>query len=212
MGQTVFQRIRGAFGRGKLSKKRPNKIVRGLRYFKWKLHYIGRDFMDAWCASTGRIPSHILRKFLYRRVFGIRIGRQSNIHFGCRFYNPRGVTIGDNCVIGHMCFLDGRDGLTIGNNVNIAGETAIYTQEHDPNASDFGAIGAPVVFGDYSFTGSRALVLPGVTIGKGAAVAAGAVVTKDVGEFEIVGGVPAKKIAERSRDLSYNLDFAKLFH
>lgn len=167
---------------------------------------------EFFCSMTGSIPSHNVRLLLYRKVFGIKIGKHSNLHFGCRFYNPRGVVIGDNCVIGHCCFLDGREGLKIGNNVNIAGETAIYTQEHDPQSPDFGAVGGQVTLEDYTFTGSRALILPGVTIGKGAGVAAGAVVTKDVGEYEIVGGVPAKKIGERTRDLSYQPKYAKLLH
>ena len=59
--------------------------------------------------------------------------------------------------------------------------------------------------------GSRVTILPGVHIHKGAVVASGAVVTKDVGEYEVVGGVPAKLIRMRSKDLRYTLKFARLF-
>jgi acetyltransferase-like isoleucine patch superfamily enzyme len=192
--------------------KRPWIGVRAFRVFRNKLGYMGVDVAEFLCAFTGRIPSHCVRLFLYRHVFGIKIGKFSNLHFGCRFYKPGRVTIGDNCVIGHCCFLDGREGLVIGNNVNIAGETAIYTQEHDPQSPDFGAVGGQVVIEDYAFTGSRTLLLPGVRIGKGAGIAAGAVVTKDVEEYSIVGGVPARKIGERTRDLRYQLRYAKLLH
>ncbi|MCR4305614.1 MAG: acyltransferase, partial [Candidatus Daviesbacteria bacterium] len=74
------------------------------------------------------------------------------------------------------------------------------------------AISAPVEIGDYVFIGPRAIILPGVKIGKGAVVAAGAVVTKNVQENMIVGGVPAEVIGERKvKDLHYKLGRARLF-
>ena len=69
-----------------------------------------------------------------------------------------------------------------------------------------------VEIGDYVFVGPRAIILPGIKIGKGAVVAAGAVVTKDVPDFSIVGGVPAKIIGERNgKDPHYILGRARLF-
>ena len=82
----------------------------------------------------------------------------------------------------------------------------IYNAEHDVNDPDFKALRAPVEIGDYVFIGPRAIILPGVKIGRGAVVGAGAVVTRDVEEFEIVGGVPAKVIGERKiKNPSYKL-------
>jgi acetyltransferase-like isoleucine patch superfamily enzyme len=193
-------------------KQRPILPIRAIRYLWHRFGYVRVDTAEFLCALTGSIPSHAIRLFLYRHVFGIKIGRHSFIHFGCRFYRPGGVSIGDNCVIGHCCLLDGREGLTIGRNVNIAGETAIYTQEHDIRSPTFAATGGPVVVEDYAFTGSRAMILPGVIVGRGAGIAAGAVVTKDVEEYTIVGGVPARKIGERTRDLEYQLRYAKFLH
>ncbi len=192
--------------------RRPPLVVRGARVVLRKVGYARADIAEFMCNMVGSIPSHTIRLFLYRRAFGIKIGRDSSIHFRCRFYRPSGVSIGNNCVIGHCCFLDGRDGVVLGNNVNLAGETAIFTQEHDPQSSMFDAVGGPVTIGDYAFTGSRALILPGVSVGEGAGVAAGAVVTKDVPEYTIVGGVPARKIGERNRNLEYQLKYAKLLH
>jgi len=160
---------------------------------------------------VGRIPSHVFRLFAYRHLFGVRIGRGSTVHWRCRFYAPRGVTIGCHTVIGNDAFLDGRYRITIGDNVNVGGEVAIFTAQHDPNDAHFAMVGGPVTIEDYAAVGSRATILPGVTIGRGAVVAAGAVVTRDVPAFTIVGGVPAKKIGERRRDLDYTLKFRMPF-
>ena len=107
--------------------------------------------------------------------------------------------------------MDGRDKLTIGNHVDIASEVMIYNCQHDVQSPDFKAVCAPVEIGDYVFIGPRAIILPGVNIKKGAVIGAGAVVTKDVDEFAIVGGVPAKPIKERIKDLNYKLGRAAWF-
>jgi len=156
---------------------------------------------------VGRVPWHAFRLFAYRRLLGVRIGRGSVMHWRTRFYAPQGVRVGDHSIIGNDVFLDGRFGLTIGDNVNVGGETAIFTAEHDPNDPGFAMVGAPVVIEDYVYVGSRSTILPGVRLGRGAVVAAGAVVTRDVPEYTIVGGVPAHKIGERRRDLRYRLGF-----
>lgn len=197
-----------------------------------------RVLIDFWiylATLTGYIPSHTVRLFLYRYMFGVIIGRDSSVHWRAQFNNPAGVAIGHNTIIGNDAFLDGRhkrvpdsDGgklqsyikqlsgggtraLTIGNNVSIAGEVRIYTMEHDISSPDFAEIGEPVTIEDYVVIGSRVTILPGVTIGKGAVVATGAVVIKNVAPYAVVGGVPATFIRERSKHLTYRLKFAKLF-
>src|SRR6185369_10201510 len=99
----------------------------------------------------------------------------------------------------------------IGNNVSIAGEVRIYTMEHDIDSPDFAEIGAPVVIDDYVVIGTRVTILPGVHIGKGAVIASGAVVTKDVEPYSVVGGIPAKEIKKRKENLQYTLKFSRLF-
>ena len=68
-----------------------------------------------------------------------------------------------------------------------------------------------MVVEDYAYVGSHAIVLPGVTIGRGGVVGAGSVVTKDVQPYTLVAGVPAAFIRNRSRDLRYELGYAKRF-
>lgn len=155
---------------------------------------------------VGRVPNHALRLAVYRRL-GMRIGDRTSVHWRCVFFGIEGVRVADHSIIGNDCFLDGRRGLTIGRNVNIGGHVHVFTMEHDPQDARFAAVGGPVTIEDRAYVASRSTVLPGVTIGEGAVVAAGAVVTKDVEPYTIVGGVPAKVIGKRTRDLTYELDF-----
>lgn len=185
-----------------------------------------RAIIDFWvylATLTGFIPSHTIRLFLYRTLFRVKIGKNSSIHWRAEFNQPAGVSIGHNTIIGNDAFLDGRmkhfisyfkthgSPLSIGDNVSIAGEVRIYTMQHDIDSPDFSEIGAPVIIEDYVVIGTRVTILPGITIGKGAVVASGAVVTKDVPSYTVVGGVPAKFIKERTKDLHYTLKFSRLF-
>lgn len=157
------------------------------------------------------VAIHHVRRFFYR-LCGMKIGKGSTLHMGPRFYNPANIKIGEDSVIGERAVLDGRDKLTIGNHVDIATDVMIYNSEHDVNHPNFKAISAPVVIQDYVFIGPRAIILPGVTIRRGAIVGAGAVVTKDVEEYSIVGGVPARQIGTREiQNLNYRLGRAAWF-
>lgn len=153
--------------------------------------------------GVGNIPSHTIRLCFYR-LFGMKIGSKSYIHMQARIFEPRHIQIGEGSIIGEKCTLDGRKqlpqsrgGLIIGDHVDIASDVMIWTSEHDLNSQQMTAIEQKVEINDYAFIGPRAVILPGVTIGKGAVVAAGAVVTKEVGDTQIVGGVPAKPIGQR---------------
>jgi maltose O-acetyltransferase len=160
---------------------------------------------------VGYIPSHIIRKLIYA-IYGVEIGPKSFIHMGARFNEPWRVKIGEGTIVGEQAFLDGRDDLTIGNNVDIASDVMIWNSEHDIHSADFHAVTGKVKIDDYVFIGPRAIVLPGVTIGRGAVVAAGAVVTRDVAPMSIVGGVPAKEIGIRqATELNYKLGRPRLF-
>jgi len=181
-----------------------NKIIRRIKTVFWEL--------VCWkLAVTGYIPSHYLRRFVYR-FWGIKIGSGSSIHMHTSFYYPPNIKIGNDTIIGEKTVLDGRDKITIGDHVDMATEVMIYNAQHDLNDEKFKAITAPVTIEDYVFVGPRAIILPGVTIKKGAVVAAGAVVTKDVAEFTIVGGVPAKEIGQRNnKNPNYKLGRAAWF-
>jgi len=180
------------------------KIIRRIKTVFWEL--------VCWkLAVTGYIPSHYIRRFVYR-FWGIKIGNGSTIHMHASFYYPSNISIGEDTIIGEKVVLDGRDKLVIGNHVDIASEVMIYNAQHDINDDKFKAVTAPVVIEDYVFVGPRVIILSGVTIHKGAVVGAGAVVTKDVPEFIIVGGVPAKEIGQRqNKNPNYKLGRAAWF-
>ena len=131
----------------------------------------------------------------YRRFF---LGDHSVIESYCCINNAVGdVVIGDytrigihNTIIGPVC---------IGNHVNLAQGITVTALNHNfedktKRIDEQGITTKPVIIGDDVWIGANAVILPGVTIGKHCVVAAGAVVTKDVPDNTIVGGVPAKEI------------------
>ncbi len=129
----------------------------------------------------------------------------------CVFDCKNGFVMGDNSVINAKCRLDNRGNIIIGNNVSISQEVIILTADHDFNSPDFASRNKPVVIEDDVWIGTRGIILPGCTIGKGAVVAAGSVVTKDVPAFSVVAGIPARIIKTRNNDLNYKLSYRRLF-
>lgn len=180
------------------------RILRRIKTVFW-------EWINFKLGIVGHIPSHHFRRLSYRLV-GVKIGRGSTIHMNASFYYPPNISIGEDTIVGERAVLDGRDKLLIGNHVDIASEVMIYNAEHSVNDEKFGAQSSPVKIEDYVFIGPRAIILPGVTLKRGAVVGAGAVVTKDVEEFTIVGGVPAKEIGQReNKNPSYKLGRAAWF-
>ena len=126
------------------------------------------------------------------------LGRKSVIESYCCINNAVGdVFIGDHTRIGIHCTIIGP--VTIGNHVNLAQGIVVTALNHNfqdttLRIDEQGISTSPVTINDDVWIGANAVILPGVTIGKHAVIAAGAVVTKDVPDYCIVGGVPAKII------------------
>ena len=144
-----------------------------------------------------QFPSRRFRYFCLR-ILGAKIGRAA-MFGGFEIRNPAGLVIEDGCSIGPRARLDARMGLHLEKNVVIACEAMIWTLHHDYNDPCFRAVGAPVKIEEYAWICSRAIIMPGVKIGKAAVVASGAVLTHDVEPYAIVGGIPAKVIGMREK-------------
>jgi len=111
----------------------------------------------------------------------ITVGKNVFINSGCNFQDQGGIVIGDGCLIGH--------------------QVVFATINHDFSPEKRGHMHlAPIVLGNNVWIGAHATILQGVTIGDGAIIAAGAVVTKDVPANIVVAGIPAKRIKTISED------------
>lgn len=129
------------------------------------------------------------------RLLGCRVGQKSIIRNGTRINVPFLVVIGANCSIhGH---LKSRGRIYIGNGVELVEDVYVSTQSHNVDSPCFESIYAPVNIKDLAWLGPRSIVLPGVTIGNGSVIGAGAVVTKDTDSWGVFCGVPARFIKAR---------------
>tara|TARA_Y100001970_G_C14077294_1_gene772735 strand:+ start:621 stop:1172 length:552 start_codon:yes stop_codon:yes gene_type:complete len=158
-------------------------------------------FMRTWILNVivGHIPWAGLRYLYYKMICQITIGEQTEIWTGVRFVGGAmdKISIGKFSVIPHGALLVAGDAIRIGDNVVFGHDVQLYTSDHDPDDPTFARRDAPIEIHDNVWVGSRAIILKGVTIGEGAVVAAGSVVTRDVESFSIVGGNPARKIRDR---------------
>lgn len=157
---------------------------------------------------VSRVPWMTPRMRLYRRL-GMRVedhGRVTILMRTTVLAIPR-LAIGSGTIVGRDCLLDARGGLTLGRNVNITSHVKLVTGTHDPDSASFAGTYAPISIEDHVWIATGAIVLPGVTIGRGAVIAAGAVVTSDVPPMSICAGVPAKVIRQRRVDPDYVLTY-----
>ena len=147
--------------------------------------------------NIGRLHGLWLRVYLYRRI-GMKVGRNCVIRRGIYLASPNELVVGDGSFLGRAS-LYCTGGVTIGKNVNISDGAVIITAKHDINSPDFAARYEPISIEDWCWIASNAIILGGVRVGEGAVVAAGAVVTKDVPPYSVVGGNPAVVIGERKK-------------
>ena len=148
------------------------------------------------------IPFWNIRKSVLKTL-GLKIGKQSFVMKDNYIMNINRLHIGNYTHINRGCLIDARGGITIQNSVSISHNVSIITGSHDVQSPIFMGVFKPITIEDYVWIGANATILQGVTVGKGAVISAGAVVTKDVEPYSIVAGVPAKTIGKRTTDLHY---------
>jgi acetyltransferase-like isoleucine patch superfamily enzyme len=163
---------------------------------------------------VAHLPSYFLRHTWYRGMVGLSLARGAGIHMGCFlwFNGPGQVRRDGSCIgartrINRDCCLDLRGQLLIGQDVSVSPEVMILTGEHGHDRPGFAFQTRPVVIEDHVWIGSRAIILPGASLGRGAVVAAGAVVSGRVEAMTVVGGIPARPLQTRPEQaLDYALD------
>jgi maltose O-acetyltransferase len=156
------------------------------------------------------LPFADIRRW-YLRLFVKSLGKKTYIGRNVDVKEPSNISIGHHSVINKNVVLNGRGGLVIGNNVDIAQDVFIFTEQHDQNDDMHALVKKSVHIDDYVWIASRATILPGTNIGRGAVVACGSVVTKDVVPMTVVGGVPAKYMSDRKSGLKYSFNYREKY-
>ncbi len=141
-----------------------------------------------------------------------RLGRYTKIDKSCRIAFASNLIIDDYVWIGQRCMINAKGSVTIGNGTIISDEVVILSYLHRYEGAtmipyDDVDLLRPVKIHDYAWIGYRAMILGGVSVGRGAIVGAGAVVTRDVPDCAIVAGNPAQVVKYRDKS-----EFERLAH
>lgn len=156
------------------------------------------------------VPSWSVRRAFYKLI-RVRIGCSSKVDMRVYCMGHSRLVIGKYTHINQGCLLDARGGLEIGDSVSISHRVMLLSGSHDYRTTSFEGRFQPIKIGDYCWIGAGAIVLQGVELGRGAVVAAGAVVSKSVEPFSVVAGVPARVVGTRPRNLDYQCCVSGMF-
>lgn len=170
---------------------------------KTKILFVLYRMFASWLPKTDHFkPGGWLRR-QFAKMIATSCGKGVNIEKGASF--TPGLSIGDRSGVGIDCELTGP--ITIGRDVMMGPEVIIYTSGHKFDRTDISMMDQgftetkPVTIGNDVWLGRRVIIMPGVTIGDGSIIGAGAVVTKDIPAYSVAGGVPAKVIKSRLTEL-----------
>lgn len=152
-------------------------------------------------SSTSKLMrwTRVIRRWICFSLFD-QCGKNINVEHGAYFGTGGGIVLGNGSGLGVNCLVHGP--LVIGNNVMMGPDVVILTHSHNIDRVDVpmgqqGSWVRKVTIGNDVWIGMRSIIMPGITIGDGAIIGAGAVVTKDVPDYAVVGGVPARIIRFR---------------
>jgi len=152
-------------------------------------------------ALGDRLMRWLERSAVRRALARMNVGRRVSVKSGLRVHKPRNITLGDDVRINTDVTIQAHGPVTIGDRTMVAAGCIIVTANHDLSKRGLEAFGnleaGPVSIGSDCWLGAGAVVLPGVTIGDGAVVAAGSVVTRDLPAETICIGAPARPVRPR---------------
>jgi len=143
------------------------------------------------------LPGSGHRRFLLR-LFGAAIGQKVVLKPGIRVKFPWRLSIGDHSWIGEHAWIDNLAPVTIGNDCCVSQGAYLCTGSHDWTSSSFGLITRPITLEPGAWVAARAVVGPGVTVGRGAVLGLGSVATRDLKPWTVYAGVPATPIKQRA--------------
>jgi acetyltransferase-like isoleucine patch superfamily enzyme len=178
---------------------RQGQVMSSPRWFKWTfgtysyLGNLGNHFLDL-------LPAFI-RDLLFSRLFG-EYGNGVYIDYGCYFRYFRRIKFGNSITINRGCRFFASHyfrevEIRIGDHVAISPEVCFFAAGHDHESLELPDIAKSIVVGNHAWIGGRCIILPGVTVGEGAVVGAGSVVSKDIPPWTVAVGNPARVIKER---------------
>lgn len=141
--------------------------------------------------------------FAFRRTIAERLFKRCGRHFGAemnvQFNFGQNIEAGDDVFINRGVFLDSKGGISIGDFAGIGENVVVFTHGHSESVHEERSYGK-VVIGDYAKLYSNSMIMPGVTIGEQAIVAAMSLVNKDVPPNTVVAGIPARPVRERKTE------------
>lgn len=181
-----------------------NEMSKPIKCLYYSITLFGNVFIN-------KLPSRHLRKWFYKAM-GASIGKHTVLCRRVEVLLPKGLSVADNVAVGWFAELDARGGIFVNHDTNISSHVKLITGSHDVDDPEYTAYFRSINIGHHCWLGTGAIVLQGVTVGDGAVVAAGAVVTKDIPSYEVWGGVPAKFIRKRENVDSYHIEGAPLLH
>lgn len=131
------------------------------------------------------------------RLFGAEIGKHCAVRNSAKIWQPWNLVLGDWVAISEECDIYSVDVIRIGDRSTVSKGAFLCCASHDISSSIMELTYAPITIGHDVWIAARAIVLPGVNVGDGTVVAAGAVITKDVEPWTVVGGNPARFLKKR---------------
>ncbi len=155
------------------------------------------------------IPFSTVRNII-AKLYVNKLGMCSNLLIGVELKDPVNIEIGDNVVVNKGVLLDGRGGLILKNNIDIARGVIIWTMSHDYKNGHESYVKS-VIIDDGCWIGANCQILPGVVLGKNVIVGCGSIVTKSFPDNSVVAGNPAKLIRVRTDKVDYKLNYFPWF-
>lgn len=165
-----------------------------------------KRWLKVWAKRAFNLPGliAIMLRRITLQVRGVQIGNLTVFEKITLRGRCARLIVGEGSIIGSNVHLALHACIEIGNRVVVNSNVQLLTGTHVTKDPAWPLVAKPIVIGDYAWIAYNAIILPGVIVGEGAVIGAGAVVSRNVAAYSVVAGNPAKKVGERSNNLSYS--------